>query len=71
MDKPKYPKSETVWTSYYASSDNLMFILTAKPQRDAYYLYEFLANEFKKLGRSKTPLELEAKFDIYARLKQK
>ena len=73
MDKPKYkyPRGETVWTSYYTSAGNLMFILTAKPQRDAYYLYELVDNEFKKLGRSKSPLELEDKFDVHTKLKQK
>lgn len=71
MSKPKYPRGETVWTSYYTSSGELMFILTAKPQRDAYYLYELVDNEFKKLGRSKSSLELEDKFDVHTKLQQK
>lgn len=71
MSKPKYPRGETVWTSYYTSSGELMFILTAKPQRDAYYLYELVDNEFKKLGRSKSPPELEDKFDVHTKLQQK
>ena len=71
MSKPKYPRGETVWTSYYTSSGELMFILTAKPQRDAYYLYELRDGEFQKLGRSKSPLELEEKFDVHTKLKQK
>lgn len=71
MDKTKYkyPKGEKVWTSYYTPSGDLRFILTAKPQRDAYYLYELVDNEFKKLGRSKSPLELEDKFDVHTKLK--
>lgn len=71
MNKLKYPKGEKVWTSYYTSSGNLMFVLTAKPQRDAYFLYELIDGEFKKLGRSKSPLELENKFDVWARLNKK
>ena len=71
MSKPKYPRGETVWTSYYTSSGELMFILTAKPQRDAYYLYELRDSEFQKLGRSKSPLGLEERFDVHTKLKQK
>lgn len=71
MSKPKYPRGETVWTSYYTASGELMFILTAKPQQDAYYLYELRDGEFQKLGRSKSPLELEEKFDVHTKLKQK
>lgn len=71
MNKPKYPRGENVWTSYYTSSDELMFILTSKPQQDVYYLYELKDGEFQKLGRSKSPLELEEKFDVHTKLKQK
>lgn len=73
MDKPeyKYPRGETVWTNYYTSTGDLMFILTAKPQREAYYLYTLVDNQFKKLGRSKSPIELEEKFDVYTKLRQK
>ncbi len=73
MDKPKYkyPKGEKVWTRYLNSEGCLMFITTSKPHQDFYFLYELVDNEFKKLGRSKSPLELEEKFDIRTKLKQK
>ena len=72
MDKPKYkyPKNERVWTSYFNSAGCLMFIVTSKPSQDFYILYELVDNEFKKLGRSKSPLELEQKFDIRIKLNQ-
>ena len=60
----KYPKGETVWVSYYNINHELLFIMTSKPLRDYYYLYELVDNEFKKLGRATTPTELEEKFKI-------
>lgn len=64
----KYPRGEDIWTWYYTISGDLMFIITAKPQRDYYYLYELKDGQFCKLGRSKSPTELENKFDIRTRL---
>ena len=67
----KYPRGEDVWTRYHTISGDLMFIMTAKSQRDFYYIYEFKDGEFHKLGRSKSPLDLEKKFDIYTKLNKK
>lgn len=64
MSKIKYPKGEIVWVSYYNKSKELKFITTSKPARDAYYLYEFIDGEFKKLGRAKTPTKLEEVYEI-------
>lgn len=64
----EYPKGERVWTSYRSLSGELRFIVTSKPTRDAYFLYEFLEGAFKKLGKAKSPLELEEKFNINDRL---
>lgn len=72
MDKSKYkfPKGENVWTYYCNASGELMFIMTAKIQRDYYYLYELNDTSFIKLGRSKSPIDLEQKFDVNKKLKQ-
>lgn len=67
----KHPRGERVWTSYYTSSGQLAFILTAKPQRDGYNLYELVNDEFKKLGHSKSPFELEDKFGVLTKLRTK
>lgn len=69
MSKLKYPRGENIWTSYYTSSGELMFIVTSKSQRDFYYLWELNGLEFKKLGRAKTPAELEEKYDIDSKLR--
>jgi len=60
----KYPKGETVWVSYYNSNKELLFIITSKPIRDFYFLYEVVDGEFKKLGKAKNPTELEEKFKV-------
>ena len=60
----KYPKGETVWVSYYNSNKELLFIMTSKPIRDFYFLYEVVEGEFKKLGKAKNPTELEEKFKV-------
>ena len=60
----KYPKGETVWVSYYNSNKELLFIMTSKPIRDFYFLYEVVDGEFKKLGKAKNPAELEEKFKV-------
>ena len=64
MEKYKYPKGEKVWRRYYNSNRELKFIITSKSTRDAYFLYELVDGEFKKLGKAKTPPELVEKYDV-------
>lgn len=64
-----YPRGERVWTSYYNSSHELLFIVTSKPTRDFYFLYEVVDGAFKKLGKAKSPLELEEKFKVHERMR--
>ena len=63
-----YPKGEQVWTRYYNSSHELLFIITSKDIRDYYFLYEFVDGTFKKLGKAKSPLELEERFNVLKRM---
>lgn len=60
----RYPKGETVWVSYINRNEELLFIITSKPIRDFYFLYEVVNGEFKKLGKAKTPIELEKNFKV-------
>ena len=46
-----------------------LFIVTSKPTRDFYFLYELVDGVFKKLGKAKSPLELEEKFNIHERMR--
>ena len=65
----KYPKGEIVWTSYLSSSGILLYMITSKPARDYYFLYEVSCDgNLKKLGRAKSPTELEEKFEIKNKL---
>lgn len=63
-----YPKGERVWTGYYNRNQELMFILTSKESREFYYLYELVDGVFRKLGKSRSPQELEDKFNIMNRI---
>lgn len=57
-----------MWVGYYTIDHNLLFIMTSKESRDFYYLYELVDGSFKKLGRAKSPQELEKKFEVDKRL---
>lgn len=60
----RYPRGEIVWTGYYDRKHELLFVVTSKPARDYYFLYGVENGELKKLGRAKTPAELEARFKV-------
>lgn len=68
---PKYPKGERVWVGYYNQAHELNFIITSRETRDYYFLYELVDGEFRKLGRSKSPKELEEKYDVNKKLRCK
>lgn len=59
------PKGEIAWVGYYNTDGEQVFILTSKPARDYYSLYEVLPDgKLNKLGKAKTPTELEKKFCV-------
>ena len=60
----RYPRGEIVWIGYYNKDHKLLFVITSKPARDYYFLYGVENGELKKLGRAKTPIELEAKYKV-------
>lgn len=64
MQKYNYPKGEIVWVTYLNCDGRPRFIITSRPARDFYYLYEADNGTFQKLGKSKSPLELEQKFQV-------
>jgi len=69
MSNLKYPKGERVWVGYYNTKHELLFILTSKESsREYFFLYELIDGTFKKLGRARSPKELEAKFDVDKKL---
>lgn len=69
MDELKCPKGERVWVGYYNAEHELCFILTSKESREFYFLYELVDGEFKKLGKARTPKELEDKFEVSKKMR--
>lgn len=64
-----YPKGERVWVGYCDRNHKLLFIITSKKEtRDYYFLYEVVDGKFKKLGRAKSPKELEERFEVSKRM---
>ena len=61
----KFPKNEIVWMTYCDSGQKIRFFMTSKMIRDYYYLYEVYDDEsYKKLGKSKSPSDLEVKYRV-------
>ena len=59
------PKGEVAWVSYNVDGV-VKYMLTSKENvRDFYFLYEVVDGVLKKLGKARTPLELESKFNIH------
>ena len=56
----KVPKGEFLWTRY-TKNDKINHIITTKTyfNREYYYLYRVNGKTLEKLGRAKTPVELE------------
>ena len=52
-------KDETRWVSYYDTDGNLQYVVTSNKDRTVYYIYD---ESYNKLGRGKSPLELQKKY---------
>lgn len=71
MPEIKYPKGEIVWVNYANKNGKIIFILTSKPSREYYFLYEVLEDgSLNKLGKAKEPPELEEKYCVKERMSQ-
>lgn len=55
------PKSEHIWTKIVINTNNVYYI-TSKNIGDYYFLYKLNGDKAVKLGKAKSPLELEEKF---------
>lgn len=60
----KIPKSEIQWVEYRNSDGNITHIMTSGESRGFYMLYEKKGEDFVKLGKAKSPSDLEDKFLI-------
>ena len=63
--KIKIPKSEQVWATYNNVNGETVYVMTSKASRDFYFLYKLNSDgSLVKLGKARTPPELEKKFDV-------
>ena len=52
-------KDEIRWVSYYDAEKNLKYVVTSNKDGTMHYLYD---GNYNKLGRAKSPLELQEKY---------
>lgn len=71
MESAKYPTGETVWVQYHDEDGNLKFIITSKPLRDQYFLYELQNEKFVCIGKAENPTEMEVEFQLKEKLQKK
>ncbi len=55
------PSTERVWVTLRASNGEIFYI-TSKEARDFYFLYKEENGKAVKLGKAKSPFELEEKY---------
>lgn len=58
---PGIPRTEILWVTY-TRTDGETFYITSKPIRDYYYCYHLVGGKAVKLGKARTPPELEEKY---------
>lgn len=59
------PKNETGMVVYVNTDGIPVFLLTTKQGRDFYYLYKIASDgTLSKLGKARSPKELEEKYEI-------
>lgn len=69
MSEVKYPKGERAWMGYYNKKGELLFVLTSKEhERSWFFIYENQDGTLKKLGKAKSPPELEEKFHVVEKM---
>ena len=71
MKSVKYPTGETVWVQYHDEEGNLKFVITSRPLRDQYFLYELQNENFVCIGKAENPTEMEVEFQLKEKLQTK
>ena len=61
------PKTEVAWVRYYNNNKDLKYVITSNKTREYYFLYE-IAEKQIKLGKGKTPKDLELKYNVLLNL---
>lgn len=68
MQRLPIPRGERRFVLYCGVDGVPLFVLTAKPARDFYYLYQVSNGTLKKLGRDRSPKVLEERFSVRKRM---
>lgn len=64
----KYPVGEEVWVRYLNRMGDTVSIITSKPSREWYYLYDLVDGEYIKRGKDKNPSALVDRFGVKERM---
>ena len=64
-DPIRYPRGETVWVRYCSMDGVTRFLLTSRESRECFFLYYVAPDgSLTRLGKAKSPPELERKFNV-------
>lgn len=61
-DIPGIPKSERIWTHRTTKNKNVYITTSNQNDRTYYFMYKIIDRKAVKLGKSKSPLELDRKY---------
>ena len=64
------PSKETPVVRYCSGDGTAMFMLTKRDDSGYFYLYKISRDGQTKLGKAKTPKELEKKFEVDKAIKE-
>ena len=56
------PKTETIWLTRLTEQQETYYITSKENDRNMYYLYRQDGDKAIKIGRAKSPIELEEKY---------
>lgn len=57
-----YPNGERAWVTLLDENQKPKYLITSKPNREMYFIYEVQNEKLARLGKDKNPLTLEAKY---------
>lgn len=66
MSELQYQRGEIRWVSILDKDKAVKYLVTSKPDRSRYFLYEVKHGEFIRLGSGPDPQKLEDKFVDWA-----
>lgn len=61
-------KNELGWTVYKKASGEIVGAITSNQSCNVFYFYEFDGNDYKKIGKANTPVDLEIKYRLNERM---